>query len=41
MLKDQLFKTSGLLFENWLFAPEKSSGLKAKAWRAMKTAAGY
>ena len=27
MLKDQLFKTSGLLFENWLFGPEKFSGL--------------
>ena len=26
-LKDQLFKTSGLQFDNWLFGPEKFSGL--------------
>ena len=26
-LKDQLFKTSGLQFDNWLFRPEKFSGL--------------
>ena len=25
--RDQLFKTSGLQFENWLFAPEKFSEL--------------
>ena len=27
MLKDQLFKTSGLKFDNWLFGPEKFSEL--------------
>ena len=27
MLKDQRFKTSGLQFDNWLFGPEKFSGL--------------
>ena len=27
MLKDQLFKTSRLKFDNWLFWPEKFSGL--------------
>ena len=27
MLKDQLFKTSGLQFDNWLFGPEQFSGL--------------
>ena len=27
MLKDQLFRTSGLQFDNWLFEPEKFSGL--------------
>ena len=27
MLRDQLFKTSGLQFENWIFGPEKFSGL--------------
>ena len=27
MLKDQRLKTSGLLFDNWLFGPEKFSGL--------------
>ena len=27
MLKHQLFKTSGLQFGNWLFRPEKFSGL--------------
>ena len=26
MLKDQLFKISGLQFDNWLFGPEKLSG---------------
>ena len=26
MLKDQLFKTSGLQFDNWLFGSEKFSG---------------
>ena len=30
MLQDQLFKTSGLLFDNWLFGPEKSSGRSRK-----------
>ena len=27
MLKDQLFKISGLQFDDWLFGPEKFSGL--------------
>jgi len=27
MFKDQLFKTSGFLFDNWLFGPEKFSAL--------------
>jgi len=27
MLKDQLFKSSGLQFDNWLYGPEKLSGL--------------
>ena len=27
VLKDQLFKTSGLQLDNWLFGPEKLSGL--------------
>ena len=27
LLKDQLFKTSGLQCDNWLFGPEKFSGL--------------
>jgi len=26
MLKDQLLKTSGLQFDDWLFGPEKFSG---------------
>ena len=40
MLKDQLFETSGLQFDNWLFGSEKFSGLsrnrpKAKFARSM------
>ena len=27
MIKDHLFKPSGLMFDNWLFGPEKFSGL--------------
>ena len=30
ILKEQLFKTSGLQFDDWLFAPEKNSELSTK-----------
>ena len=32
MLKDQLFKTSGLPFDNWLSGPKKVSGLPRNTW---------
>ena len=38
MSKDQLFKTSGLQFDNWLFGPGKFSGLsrnRSLSWRKL------
>ena len=31
MFKDQLFKVSGLQFDNWLFGPKKFSGFEKRS----------